>query len=136
MPVLAALFWLCSSPHLPLLPYINSDHTSSVEENISIVVTCVPTLGPFFAFLNDKAKSLNSRRHHIQLEERARSSRKANQISLRSITDPARPAVNYESSTEPLDKSFRGIHGSQTGLVSGIQETTIVYVLQGDDVDN
>ena len=134
MPVLAALFWLCSVSHLPLLPYINSDHTSSVEENISIVVTCVPTLEPFFAFLSDKAKSLSLRRHHTQLEETARSSRKANQIFLRSITDPARPAVKYESSAKPLGKPFRGIYGSQTGLVPGIQKTTIVDVLRGDDV--
>ena len=133
MPVLAAVSWQCSSPYLPLLPHINSDHTSSVEENVSIVVACVPTLGPIFAFLSDKAKSLNSRRHHTQLEETARSSRKAKEISLRLITDPARPAVNYESSAEPLGKPFRGIYGSQTGLVPGIQKTTDVDVLRDDD---
>ena len=120
MRVLVELYWQCSSSPLPLLPYIKFDHLSSVEENISIVVACVPTLGPFFATLSNKTKSLNSRRHGNQREEKARYSRKEKPISLRSIADPARPAVIHESSAEPLGKPIRGRYGSQTGLVPGI----------------
>ena len=132
IPLLRALFWLCWSPHLAVLPYIKSDHTSSVEENISIIVACVPTLGPFFEFFSDKVKSLKSRRHHTQLKETAPSLRKGDPIPLRSNTDPIRPVTDYESSAEPLGKSCQGIYGSQIGLVHGIQRTTRVDVLRGD----
>lgn len=117
----------------PSPDYFNIDNPSSVEENISIVVACIPTLGPLFEFISDKAKSLNSRRHHTQLEETSPSSRKEITISLQSVRDPTRPAVNYESSAEQLGKPFRGMYGSQRGLVPGIQKTTRVDISRGDN---
>lgn len=111
---------------------VSSSLLAVVEENVSIIVACVPTLGPLFAFFSDKIKTFNSRRHHTQLEETARPPRKEIPISLGSMTDPARPALRYESSAEPLGKPYQGIYGSQTSLVRGIQKTTRVDVLRGD----
>ena len=104
--------------------------TSSLEENVSTIVACVPALGPLFAFFSDKLRSLSFRRHHTELEERARPSRKQAPISLGSVTRPACPAVRYESSAEPLCKPFQGIYGSQISLAPGIQKTTRVDVLR------
>ena len=92
------------------------------------MVACIPTLGPLFAFFSDKLKSLSSRRHHSQLRETARPSRKEIRISLDNVTKPIGAAVNYESSAEPLGKPFQGVYGSQTSLVPGIQKTTRVDV--------
>ena len=97
-------------------------------------MACIPTLGPLFAFFSDKLKSLSSRRHHSQLKEPARLSRKEIRISLDNITNPSGPAVNYESSAEPLGKPFQGAYASQTSLVPGIQKTTTVHVSNGDDL--
>lgn len=91
-------------------------------------------MGPLFAFVNDKIRTLNSRRHHTQLEETARPSRKETPIPLGLIPDPARPAVRYESSAEPNGKPYQGNYGSQTSLVRGIRKTTRVDVLRGDDL--
>ena len=126
----AAAYSPCLSPlHRP--PSV-TDHLSSVEENVSIIVACIPTLGPLFAFFSDKIKSLSSRRHHSQLKETARPSRKELRISLDNVTNPMGPTVKYESSAEPLGKPFQGIYGSQTNLVPGIQKTTRVDVSRGD----
>lgn len=98
------------------------------------MVACVPTLGPLFAILNDKVNALKFRRHHTQLEESAQPSRKETLIPLNSVTKPARPAVNHESSAEPIGKPFQGIYGSQTSLVAGIHKTTRVDVLRQSDL--
>ena len=111
-----------------------ADHLPSVEENVSIVVAYILTLGPLFTFFSDKVKSLSSRRHHSQLKETARPSRKEIRISLDNVANPIGPAVNYVSSAEPLGKPFQGVYGSQTSLMPGIQKTTRVDVSRGDDL--
>ena len=103
-----------------------------MEEKASIVVACVPTLGPFVDSIGDNIRTLQSRRHHTQIKEPF-PSRKELPIPLRPVVVPPMPAVHYHSSAEPTGNPFEGLHGDRSNFGSGIQKTIKVEVGRSDD---
>lgn len=99
----------------------------SLEENISIIVSCVPTLGPLIQSINDKFKSLKSTHYPITNDLLPRShSHKGNSISLHAMPNPLGTLNQNESSPAAagnIYKGGQGIYGSQTSLVPGIPRT-------------
>ena len=109
---------------------------SSIEENVSIIVSCVPTLGPIFRSINDKLKSLKSTHFPIKSGHLPQSDpHKGTSISLHVIPNPPRGVIQYESSAAAAGNTYgnsHGMYGSETSLVPGIQKTTRVEVQRSE----
>ena len=76
---------------------VDASILSVVEENVSIIVACVPTLGSLISYWHKKTKSKNSRQSSYEL--RARGQRRRSQMWRESISKPSRTAVPYGPSS-------------------------------------
>ena len=110
---------------------------NSVEENVSIIVACVPTLGHLFRRIDAKVKSLRSRSrqsHHRSNQLPIPDDSKVDHaIHLHGVPlTPPRAAVLNESRppSVPANKKHcrdtytGGVYGSQVDLVPVVQKTT------------
>lgn len=111
--------------------------TQSVEENVSIIVACVPTLGSIFRFMNDKVKSLipthDPIEGHLQAGEDPRA---GDSIPLHAIASPPRAVLQYGSSaaasTTTSCRTSRVGYGRDMDFIQGIQKTTTFEVLSSN----
>jgi len=111
-------------------------NAQSIEENVSIIVSCVPTLGPIIRSIDDKLKSLKSTHYPITNGHLPRSDpHQGDSISLHAMRNPLGTVNQYESSAAAAGNTYKGdqgIYGSQTSLVPGIQKTTRVEVQRSE----
>lgn len=111
-------------------------NAQSIEENVSIIVSCVPTLGPILRSIDEKLKSLKSTHNPITDGHLPRSDpHKSNSISLHAVPNALGGVNQYESSAAAAGNTYKGdqaIYGSQTNLVPGIQKTTRVEVQRSE----
>ena len=107
----------------------------SVEENVSIIVSCVPTLGPLFQLIDEKIKSLRSLQHSIKQDHELYSEhRRSTTLPLHAIFD-TRGITQYEASAAAAKDTYESEHGSYgslRSLVPGIQRTTEVDIQRSE----
>ncbi|KAL2058661.1 hypothetical protein ABVK25_001391 [Lepraria finkii] len=115
---------------------VDSSLFAVVEENVSIIVSCVPTLGPIFQSIDDKLKFLKSTHYPNKNGHTPQSDpHKGTSISLHVIPNPPRAVIQYESSAAAAGNTYedsRGTYGSETSLVPGIQKITRVEVQRSE----
>jgi len=109
-------------------------NAQSVEENVSIIVSCIPTLGPIIRSIKGKLKSLKSTNYPIPNGHLPRSDpHEGNSIPLHTIPNPLGKMNQYSAAAAGSTyKGDQGIYGSQLSLVPGIQRTTRVEVQRSD----
>ena len=100
------------------------------EENVSIIVSCVPTLGPAVELVGRKFKSLAS--PHLSKEERrlSRGHQRGIPIPLHPLPD-LREETHYEYSAAAAPNTHKDRQGSYESLRSlepGIRKTTEVEI--------
>ena len=101
-----------------------------VEENVSIVVACVPTLVPLLAMFNDKIKSVRSRRNHSQISDLPS---KDHHLLMHPMIDFKDSRPKYESLAVPARAIHADPYRDESGLLPGIQKKTTKMEVRRDE---
>ncbi|CAF9907891.1 MAG: hypothetical protein HETSPECPRED_007930 [Heterodermia speciosa] len=110
---------------------VDSTILALAEENVSIIVSCVPTLGPAVQLIHDKFKLWKSSQRPIkQVHGSSRDCQSSSPIPLHELRD-LRKDIQYDYRAAAAPNTYKNrqdSYESLTSLVPGIRRTTEVEI--------